>query len=174
MPPEEDPFRTWFTAGQLSLASVSGALANFAEPAAGQPEGAVWTLRDGTRVLVTEPVQNAVVLMGALGTIRWRAEEIASFDGRAWTTVDGFRITAAPVPGQTVKVRQTGFPLEELAGIRVAGDVKSPDGGLRLKNGDVWPGRPAAEPTDSQDFVRWELQGSIRDVPRDWLKDNVK
>ncbi|RFC47331.1 MAG: hypothetical protein DVB23_001161 [Verrucomicrobia bacterium] len=181
MPPEEEPFSGWFSSGRLQLPQVSGELRNFAQPAAfsGGTGGAVWRLRSGECRHITEPGREPLILTGALGTIRLAADEIASFDGRTWTTRDGYHFAAVAVPGQTLSAvvspeGEIRIPVEELAGIRVPGEAKSVSGGLRLKNGDVWPGQPAKAPVEPESFVGWEIQGKVREVPRHWLMENRK
>jgi hypothetical protein len=155
--PVVDPFQPFFDQGRIALPGVAGALANFAEPAAGVIEGIVWTARDGTEWRLAEPCPEEIELAGALGRVRLRCDEIARFDGWVWTTRDGFRFRAVACPGQVVRVATSAGPvdveLEDLRGIRVPGEVPaSPDGsGLRLRNGDVWPGRPVEPPPSHAD-----------------------
>lgn len=179
LPPEADPFAAWFSAGRLVLEGVSGDLGNFGLPAVAESGEAVWTLRDGGRRRVTEVGAGVVILQGALGTIRLAAGEIAGFDGRIWTTREGHHFAAVAIPGQIISVTASpegsiAIPVEELAGIRVSGSAVGAPDGLRLKNGDLWPGKPVGASAGAADFRGWEIQGTVREVPRGWVDDDGK
>ena len=167
-----EPFAPFFEDGRLELPGLSGAVANFGAALAATEDSVVWTGRNGDEWRLTEPCPISVELIGALGRWRVRADEVLSFDGRIWKTRDGARIRAVALPGQVLPVKTSSgsrsIALEDLGGIRSPGEWEPAADGLRLKNGDIWPGRCVKE---TADLVTWEWQGRVSEVPRSWQNE---
>lgn len=170
---EMGSFGSGWAEGRLRVPGVSGSLANFAEAPEEVAEGPVWRLAGGRELVLRARCEESIELTGALGRLRFSGEEIVRFDGRRWWTRDGFQFSAVAVPGQEVTVvtgdGEISVRLEEVREIRVPGEWPVAANGLRLRNGDVWPGRVAS--AEVEHVLRWEVQGVIREVPRDWVKE---
>jgi len=168
----EDPFGPFFDGERLFVTGVSGTLANFGKAPAPTAAGVVWMGRNGDEWSLSEPCPESIELTGALGRWRVRADDVLSFDGRIWRTRDGARIRAVALPGQVLPVKTSSgsrsIALEDLGGIRGPGEWEPDADGLRLKNGDIWPGRCVKE---TADLVTWEWQGRVSEVPRSWQNE---
>jgi len=165
-------FAPFFQGEQLIASGVAGKLANFAEPVADSGAGVIWTRRNGEEVILSQPCREEVTVTGALGRARFRCDEMVRFDGRTWITRDGFKVRGVALPGQVLHavtpIGAVEIAVEDLRGIRGAAEPVKIEGGLRLKNGDIWPGRRVGE---SNLFVQWETQSVVREVPKGWIKE---